>query len=193
MYVCVCTQCRSRNWYFLVRNGTTAGRGCRPVPARPSLHQRFCQQSAESHSGVCLCACICACCFHVKIKLESEDFDLLSWEFTHSSLFSQTAEIILRNNLHSAGIEMVLDPLLRERVRLPITITVNCTCRIFCPAPQHKPLLSVWSAWFGFDYMLCRDSVWLRAVPKKTWRTWRTQRARPAGTSHHQVEKLSTR
>ncbi|KAF5907921.1 fructose-2,6-bisphosphatase TIGAR B-like, partial [Clarias magur] len=27
----------------------------------------------------------------------------------------QTAEVILRNNLHSSGIEMVLDPLLRER------------------------------------------------------------------------------
>lgn len=29
----------------------------------------------------------------------------------------QTAEIILRNNTHCSGIEMVLDPLLSERVR----------------------------------------------------------------------------
>lgn len=31
---------------------------------------------------------------------------------------TQTAEIILKNNLHSADVEMVLDPLLRERVSI---------------------------------------------------------------------------
>lgn len=85
----------------------------------------------------------------------------LSHSFPENVSFCQTAELILRNNVHCSDAEMVLEPLLRERVR-SVTVSIYSCCRCCTWIPLSKlPVLLCFSALAS-----------PKAVPKRTWRTW---------------------
>ena len=99
------------------------------------------------------------------------------WHFLH-----QTAEIILRSNTHCPGMEMALEPLLRERVRSPFLIFPNI--KVF-----HVTLQLILFLCSDFD-LGYRVSVLLKGVIKRTLRTWRMLLVSLAVTTHHQEERL---